>query len=135
MSTSKVSGERVSSLLSKQLDQSNGRVLQAWFQLKPDSPSLSSNGVASTARSVLERVEDQLGRGAESVKVLPNLNSFIVSAHPDFIRAVSRQPEIQSAKPTDVPNFGLIEPAKSVPVKLLTHAPRKHKIRIRKGSR
>jgi hypothetical protein len=134
MSIAKVSSGKTNSLLSQQLDQSKGsdKTLQAWFQLKPESDPSSSQDVASTANRVIDRVKDQIGKSADSVKLLPNLSSFMVSAHPDFIRELIKQPEISLARSTDVPDFGLIRPVKSEPVRLQRQVQKK---RSRKTSR
>jgi hypothetical protein len=97
-----------------------GDAVQAWFRLKSDPLSQASGAQETTtvANSLVQRVKEHLGEEAESFKILPNLNSFMVSARPAFVRELIHQPEVESARSTNVPGFGLIQPVKSEPVEV-----------------
>ena len=137
MSQNSASSGKADSLLMQQLDQpkSSDELVQAWFRLKPDKAADSASApeqITSLAHSIVQRVTKQTGVDAHSVSVLPNLNSFMVAAHPAFLRELIHQPEIESARSTNVPGFGLIEPVKSEPVKLESAERHKPKSRIGK---
>jgi len=109
--------------LLQQLDalDSSAEPLQAWFRLKTSAPSgaeATADHTTSLANSLVERVRQHVGEGAQSLKVLPNLNSFMISARPGFVRELIHQPEIESARSANVAGFGLIKPVKSEPVRI-----------------
>ena|SRR2546425_1022324 len=97
------------------VSQSEKQPVQAWVRLKPKDSSqdaVSPDDTEASTQAVVKRVAARVGQQAHSVKVLPNLGSFIVSASPAFMRELAHQPEVESAKPTDQP-LSLIRPVKS----------------------
>jgi hypothetical protein len=109
---------KADSNLLEQLDAlgSSTEPFQVWFRLA-QVPG-SAEDPTSLANSVVERVKKHIGEEVQSFKVLPNLNSFMVSASPDFVRELIDQPEIESARSTNVAGFGLIKPVKVTPVQI-----------------
>jgi hypothetical protein len=94
--------------------------VQAWVRLRPKHPSQDTASAEDTqvsTHAIVERVTQRVGHQAHSVKVLPNLGSFIVSASPAFLRELAHQPEVESTKSTDQP-MTLIRPVKSRDVTL-----------------
>jgi hypothetical protein len=132
MSSKQTLSGKTDSLLMQQLDQpkSSDELVQAWFRLKSgdsaDSASSSPEEITSLANSLVQRVKDQLGVEVQSIHVLPNLNSFMIAAHPAFVRELIRQPEVESARSTNVPGLGLIQPVKSQPVELPSPKKKSH---------
>jgi hypothetical protein len=66
----------------------------------------------------VKRVRQHIGEAAQSLKVLPHLNSLMISARPDVVRELIHQPEIESAGSANVAGFGLIKPVKSEPMRI-----------------
>jgi len=74
--------------------------VEAVFMLAPEDPSQivpSPERTKELTRQLLERVKASIGKGVEDVNVFHNMGSFVVSAHPDFLRELIAQPEIASA--------------------------------------
>ncbi len=74
--------------------------VEAYVMLRPDDPaqvSASANRAEELTRQVLQRVEERVGSGANQVNVFRNLGVFAVSAKPDFLRELLKQPELASA--------------------------------------
>lgn len=107
----------------QQLDSADldGRSLQAWFQLKADHPdelAPSPERTKELANDLVSRVGKSTGEEPENVQILDQLGSLRVKARPDFIRVLSTQPEVQSARATNTAGYELIRPVKSEPVRL-----------------
>ncbi|HEY3135529.1 MAG TPA: hypothetical protein VGL29_05705 [Blastocatellia bacterium] len=74
--------------------------VEAVFTLSPEDSSqgfLSPERTEELTRQVLERVKSRVGRGEEKLNIFRNLGSFVVSAHPEFLRELMAQPEISTA--------------------------------------
>ena len=96
--------------------------LQAWFTLRPDQESLPVPSPERTKKltgELIDRVTHSTGQAADTVKVLDQLGSFQVRARPSFIRALSTQPEIASARSIHMPGLELIRPVTTGPVSSL----------------
>ena len=80
--------------------------VEAVFMLAPEDPSqivLSPERTEELTRHLLERVKASIGKAAEDVNVFHNMGSFVVSAHPAFLRELIAQPEIASAMANQQP--------------------------------
>ena len=80
--------------------------VEAVFMLAPEDSSQivpSPERTKELTRQLLERVKARIGKGAEDVNVFHNMGSFVVSAHPDFLRELIAQPEIASAMANQQP--------------------------------
>ena len=80
--------------------------VEAVFMLAPEDPSQivpSPERTKELTRQLLERVKARIGRAAADVNVFHNMGSFVVSAHPDFLRELIAQPEIASAMANQQP--------------------------------
>ena len=80
--------------------------VEAVFMLAPEDPSQivpSPERTEELTRHLLERVKASIGKAAEDVNVFHNMGSFVVSAHPDFLRELIAQPEIASAMANQQP--------------------------------
>lgn len=96
--------------------------LQAWFSLRPERESLpvpSPERTKELTGELIDRVTRSTGEQAAAVKVLDQLGSFQVQARPSFIRALSTQPEIASARSTHLPGLELIHPVSTGPASSL----------------
>ncbi|HYV06730.1 MAG TPA: hypothetical protein VFB82_19200 [Blastocatellia bacterium] len=74
--------------------------VEAVFILTPEDPSQivpSPERTEALTRQLLERVKARIGKAAEDVNIFRNMGSFVVSAHPEFLREMIAQPEIASA--------------------------------------
>ena len=74
--------------------------VEAVFMLAPEDPSQvvpSPERTEELTRHLLERVKARIGKAAEDFNVFRHMGSFVVSAHPDFLRELIAQPEIASA--------------------------------------
>ena len=95
--------------------------LQAWFQLKADQPGEavpSPERTKELAKDLVDRASSTSGEDPETVQVLDQLGSLRVKAGPGFLRALSDQPEVLTARATNLPGFELIRPVKEQPVQL-----------------
>ena len=80
--------------------------VEAVFMLAPEDPSEvvpSPERTEELTRHLLERVKARIGKAAEDVNVFRNMGSFVVSAHPDFLRELIAQPEVASAMANQQP--------------------------------
>jgi hypothetical protein len=94
--------------------------LEAVIMLRPDDPSelaAPPNRAVEMTHQVLERVEKQTGTGADRVNIFRNFGSFAISAHPDFLRELLRQPEVASAMANKRSTQAYIQPIDVEPVK------------------
>jgi hypothetical protein len=107
--------------LLKQIDAvaAGGEPVGAVVMLRPDAPaqiSASANRAEELTRRVLQRVEERVGSGANQVNVFRNLGIFAVSANPDFLRELLKQPEVASAMAHGQPSEAYIPPRDVKPV-------------------
>jgi hypothetical protein len=80
--------------------------VEAVFMLAPEDPSQvvpSPERTEELSRHLLERVKVRIGKAAADFNVFRNMGSFVVSAHPDFLRELIAQPEIASAMANQQP--------------------------------
>lgn len=80
--------------------------VEAVFMLAPEDPSQivpSPERTEELTRHLLERVKARIGKGAVDFNVFRNMGSFVVSAHPAFLRELIAQPEIASAMANQQP--------------------------------
>jgi hypothetical protein len=80
--------------------------VEAVFMLAPEDPSQvvpSPKRTEELTRHLLERIKARIGKGAADFNVFRNMGSFVVSAHPDFLRELIAQPEIASAMANQQP--------------------------------
>ncbi|HZQ44652.1 MAG TPA: hypothetical protein VFA99_15470 [Acidobacteriaceae bacterium] len=102
--------------------------VQAWFQLRSDRPgelTPSPERTKALADDLVQRATYDSGENPENVQVLDQLGSFQVQAKPEFLRVLSRQPEVLTARTTNLPGLELIRPVKTEPVKF-TEGRKKH---------
>jgi hypothetical protein len=74
--------------------------IDAYLTLRPDDPaqvSASADRAEELTRQVLQRVAERVGSSANQVSVFSNLGIFAVSARPDFLLELLKQPELVSA--------------------------------------
>jgi hypothetical protein len=111
--------------------------VQAWARLRVKDAEQTTGpaDTESVTHDVLRRVKNRVGYEAESIHVLPNLGVFIVSANPEFIRELKRQPEIASVKPTNEPDLTLIHEVKSNEVSVKPETPPRPRRRRAPASR
>jgi hypothetical protein len=107
--------------LLKQLDDAKGKsLIEAVVRVKPDDASQiapSPERTEELTKTVLKRVEKQVGRSATKYNVFRNLGSFAVSADPDFLRELMSQPEVAAVVANRQPQGALIEPVKKTPAR------------------
>jgi hypothetical protein len=110
--------------------------LQAWFQLKsdrPDEAAPSPERTEALAKDLVRRATNSTGESPENVQVLDQLGSLRVKAKPGFLRVLATQPEVLSARATNLPGYELIRPVKSEPVTIVS--PKKRPTSRRKAER
>ena len=98
--------------------------VEAVFILSPGATSESVPSPERTeevVRRVLARVKSRVGKGEKKVNVFRNLGSFVVAAHPSFLRELISQPEIASAMANQQPAADLVKPVKKRPVPSSSH--------------
>jgi len=91
----------------------HNQILQAWFTLRPEQGTAlvpSPERTKQIVEALIRRVSRTVRKPAKVVRVLDQLGSFRVLAAPSFLRALSSQPEIASARPASLPGFELIHP-------------------------
>ena len=72
--------------------------VEAVFTLRlPKGLGSGPRRVDQLARKILDRVAGSAGAGAFEVNVFANLGAFAISAPPQFVRALLKEPEISSA--------------------------------------
>lgn len=77
-----------------------GDDVEAVFTLAPDK---AVDGVRSPeetedlTRRVLKRVTNRIGQGEKKLNIFRNIDSFVISAHPSFVKELIAQPEIATA--------------------------------------
>lgn len=74
--------------------------IQAVFTLKaenPNEPVPSPERTEEMANVLLKRVAEQAGVDPDKVNIFKYMGSFVVSAKPNFIKAVLKEPEVASA--------------------------------------
>ena len=112
---------------------------QAWFQLKPGHPGEAiptPERTKALANDLVQRVTIDSGESPEKVQILDQLGSLRVMAKQKFLHLLSLQPEVLTARTTDLPGFELIRPVKAEPVRFVSvqkKAPQK-KSSSRRGS-
>jgi hypothetical protein len=80
--------------------------VEAVFMLAPEDPSQivpSPERTEELTRHLLERVKARIGKAAGDFNVFRHMGSFVVSAHPAFLRELIAQPEIASAMANQQP--------------------------------
>lgn len=107
--------------LMKQLNKASAseKAVEAVVRLKPDDASQivpAAERTEELAKQLLERVGRQSGKSVSRYNVFRNLGSFVVSAHPAFIRELMSQPEVASVLANQQPGSALIPPIKKAPV-------------------
>lgn len=93
--------------------------VDAYLTLRPDDPaqiSASADRAEELTRQVLQRVEERVGSSANQVDVYSNLGIFAVSARPDFLLELLKQPELASAAARRQQSEAKIEPRDVQPV-------------------
>jgi len=96
-----------------------GDAVEAVFVLTPEDPSQGAPSPERTeqiTRQVLERVKDRVGRRENKLNVFRNLGSFVVSAHPEFLKELMSQPEISMAMANQQPGTETARPVKNRPL-------------------
>jgi hypothetical protein len=94
--------------------------VEAVIMLRPDDPAQIAappNRAEELTHQILQRVEKQIGISAQKVNIFRNLGSFALSANPNFIRELLRQPEVASAIANKRPPQAYIPPIDVEPVK------------------
>lgn len=93
--------------------------VDAYLTLRPDDPaqiSASADRAEELTRQVLQRVEERVGSSANQVNIFSNLGIFAVSAKPDFLLELLKQPELASAAARRQQPEAKIEPRDVQPV-------------------
>ncbi|MDQ2975676.1 MAG: hypothetical protein M3R69_09740 [Acidobacteriota bacterium] len=116
--------------LLRQLDDAHSgkSLIEAVVRVKPDDASQivpSPERTEELTKTVLKRVEKQIGKSAARYNVFKNLGSFAVSADPDFLRELMSQPEVAAVVANRQPQGALIEPVKKTPARTETQKPSK----------
>jgi hypothetical protein len=132
------SAPKIDPELVKQLDAtaaSQDTKVEAVIRLKPDDASQivpAPEKTETLASDLMERVKGQVGKSATRYNVFRNLGSFVVSAHPSFIRELISQPEVASAVANQQPESAAIPPVEKRPVPA-GKAPRRKSTKTKSG--
>ncbi|HXD33773.1 MAG TPA: hypothetical protein VN643_21815 [Pyrinomonadaceae bacterium] len=107
--------------LVKQLDQADvdEKPVEAVIRLKPDKAAdivPSAERTEEITKQLLARAKKQSGKTAGQYNVFRNLGSFVVSAHPTFIRELISLPEVAAVTANQQPGSAYIEPIRGAPV-------------------
>ena len=110
-----------------------GDDIEAVFTLAPDE---AAEGVRSPEETedlthrVLKRVTSRVGQPEKKLNIFGNIGSFVISAHPSFVKELIAQPEIATAIANRQP-----EPPPVNPVKKRERTSAKRSYRIKSKSR
>jgi hypothetical protein len=105
--------------LIEQLDRAGSGLVQAIVHLKhPDQADaqISPEETAKLADTILGRVARDVGHPAARSNVLRNLATMVVEADGDFLRSLSRQPEVAAVSPNRTAESPFIPPKGKRPV-------------------
>lgn len=115
------SNTKVDPALRKQVERvaADEEPVNAVLMLRPDKASqvsASPDRAEELAHRALQRVEKRVGIPPSEVNVFRNLGVFAVTAKPEFMRELLKQPEVASAMAHDEKPKALIPPRDVAPV-------------------
>src|SRR5689334_1118524 len=90
-----------------------GRPVAATFSLRGDPGAVPEPAeVEARVASLLEKVGEKTGQRPADVQVFGNIGSFAVSAPPEFVAQLARQPEVVTATASQPAEDILIRPVR-----------------------
>ncbi len=81
----------------------------------PDRAYIPSEDVGPQVKAILHEVGREVGESHEDSNVFENLGSFVVRAHPAFLKALLKRPEVAAAMANRQSQDLLIRPVRKGP--------------------